>query len=68
MYWVAILGGGGDLNGKSVREAAKHPLVSGTLKYCGLRVNRGVARTHRKNFVHSGLIGDVEFAPVSQKG
>jgi hypothetical protein len=54
VYWVAILGDGGDLNGKSVREAAKHPLVSGTLKYCGLRVNRGVARTHRKNFVHSG--------------
>jgi len=34
VYGMAILGGVGDLNGKSVREAAKHPLVSGTWKYC----------------------------------
>lgn len=34
VYGVAILSGVGDLNGKPVREAAKHPLVSGTWKYC----------------------------------
>src|SRR5271170_959332 len=33
VYGVAILGGVGDLNGKSIREAAKHPLVSETWKY-----------------------------------